>query len=55
MESFFKEFHVAVPLNDDFVFATFNQMDANHDGKIQIEELQAFAAKFMGDIMKQYQ
>jgi len=55
MESFFKEFHVQVPLNDDFVFATFNQMDANHDNKIQIEELQNFAASFVGDLLKQYQ
>jgi len=31
MEAFFKEYHVRVPLNDDFVHHLFNQIDVNHD------------------------
>ena len=53
MEAFFKEYHIRVPLNDDFVHALFNQIDANHDNKISPEELEQFASKFVADLLSQ--
>lgn len=51
MEAFFKQFHVRLPLTDDFVFSVFQQIDANHDNKIEPSELQAFAQAFFGRIL----
>lgn len=48
MEAFFKQFHVRLPLTDDFVFSVFQQIDTNHDNKIEPSELQAFAQAFFG-------
>lgn len=53
MEAFFKEYHVHLPLTDDFVLHLFSEIDANQDGKITPEELEAFAAKFVGNVAAQ--
>lgn len=53
MDAFFKEYHVHLPLTDDFVLHLFNEIDSNHDGKISPEELEAFAAKFVANVSAQ--
>ena len=47
LESFFKTYHIHVPLTDEYVDATFREIDANRDNKIQPEELHAFASQFI--------
>ena len=45
--TFFKEYHVRLPVTDEFVDATFREIDENHDGKIQFDELLAFSTQFI--------
>ena len=47
LESFFKTYHIHVPLTDEYVDATFREIDANRDNKIQPEELHDFASRFI--------
>jgi Ca2+-binding EF-hand superfamily protein len=51
MQAFFKEYHIRVPLNDDFVHHLFNQIDENHDNKISPEELEKFSVVFVSDLL----
>ena len=44
-----------MPLTDEFVHATFNQIDKNHDNKIQPEELLEFATKFIKVLIVQFE
>ena len=44
LESFFKTYHIHVPLTDEYVDATFREIDKNRDNKIQPDELHDFAA-----------
>ena len=44
LESFFKTYHIHVPLTDEYVDATFREIDKNRDNKIQPNELHDFAA-----------
>ena len=55
IKSFFKEYHVRLPVTDEFIDATFREIDANHDGKIQFDELLAFATKFIKPLLVQYE
>jgi len=53
MQAFFKEYHVHLPLTDDFVLHLFAQIDANHDGKVSPQELEAFCSHFVGSVIAQ--
>ena len=41
--SFFAQYHIRLPITDEYVDAVFRQIDVNHDNVIQIEELLGFA------------
>lgn len=47
LESFFGTYHIRAPLTDEYVDATFREIDANKDNKIQPEELHAYASRFV--------
>lgn len=53
MQAFFSEYHIRVPLNDDFVHHLFNEIDENHDNQISPAELESFASKFVTDLLQQ--
>ena len=55
MTQFFAEYRIRAPLTDEFIDATFREIDANHDNKIQLEELQAFAKKSVGTLVVQFE
>ncbi len=39
LTKFFAEYRIRAPLTDEFIDATFREIDMNHDNKIQPEEL----------------
>ena len=47
LQSFFKTYHIVVPITAEYVDATFREIDVNRDNKIQPEELHGFASKFV--------
>ena len=47
MTSFFTTYHIHAPLTDEYVDATFREIDTNRDNKIQPEELHTFASRFV--------
>ena len=47
MTNFFQTYHIRAPITDEYVDATFREIDANKDNKIQPEELHAYASKFV--------
>ena len=47
MQAFFKQYHIHLPLTDDFVDGVFRQIDENHDNKIQPEELEKYSTNFV--------
>jgi len=47
LESFFTTYHIRAPLTDEYVDATFREIDVNKDNKIQPEELHAYASRFV--------
>ena len=53
--SFFKEYHVRLPVTDEFIDATFREIDENKDGMIQFDELLAFATRFIKTLLVQYE
>ena len=55
LTQFFAEYRIRAPLTDEFIDATFREIDANHDNKIQLEELQAFAKKSVGTLVVQFE
>ena len=55
MTEFFKSYKIHAPLTDEYVDAVFREIDANHDNKIQPEELHAFASKFIGVLITEFE
>ena len=47
LTSFFTTYHIHAPLTDEYVDATFREIDTNRDNKIQPEELHTFASRFV--------
>lgn len=45
---FFKQYKLRIPLSEEFIDATFSDIDKNGDGKIQLDELIAFFDEFLG-------
>ena len=54
LSSFFSTYRIRAPLTDEFIDATFREIDQNHDNLIQPEELHAFAKKFIGTLIVQF-
>ena len=52
---FFKNYHLHVPLTDEFVDAAFRNIDANHDNKIQPDELMAYSGEFIKELIAQFE
>ena len=48
---FFKNYHVHLPITDEFVDGVFREIDTSHDNKIQPEELEAFSKKFVDQLL----
>ena len=48
---FFKNYHLHIPLTDDFVDSAFIHIDVNHDNKIQPEELANYSNNFIGELI----
>ena len=55
LTSFFQQYHIHAPLTDEFVDATFREIDTNHDNKIQPAELHAFASKFIKVLIAEFE
>ena len=55
LNNFFGTYHIRAPLTDEFVDATFRQIDKNHDNKIQPEELLTFAKQFIKKLVVQFE
>ena len=45
--AFFEEFEIKLPITDEFVDATFRELDQDKNNAIEEEELQAYANHFM--------
>ena len=54
LTSFFDTYHIHAPLTDEYVDATFREIDANRDNKIQPEELHAFASRFVKVLIQEF-
>ena len=55
LTSFFQQYHIHAPLTDEYVDATFREIDTNHDNKIQPEELFSFASKFVKVLIVEFE
>ena len=55
MKDFFTHYHIHLPVTSEFVDATFREIDANHDGKINFEEMLTFSRHFIEQIIPMYQ
>ena len=55
LSMFFKQYHLHVPMTDEFVDSVFRGMDANHDNKIQPEELLAYSQHFIKELLTVYE
>ena len=55
LTEFFTTYHIHAPLTDEYVDATFREIDANRDNKIQPEELHAFASRFVKVLIQEFQ
>ena len=55
LTAFFKQYHIHAPLTDEYVDATFREIDANRDNKIQPEELHAFASRFVKVLIVEFE
>ena len=44
---FFAQYHLHVPMTDEFVDSVFRGIDVNHDNKIQPDELLAYSHEFI--------
>ena len=51
LNSFFGQYHMRVPVTDEYVDGVFRSIDANHDNKIQPEELISFSKVFIGNLV----
>lgn len=51
LHDFFTEYHMHVPITDEYVDAVFRSIDKNHDNKIQPEELIEFAKTFINRLI----
>jgi len=47
LHNFFGQYHIRLPLTDEYVDAVFRHIDKNHDNKIQPDELNNFAKVFI--------
>uniref|UniRef100_A0A7S3MIS5 EF-hand domain-containing protein n=2 Tax=Choreotrichia TaxID=141411 RepID=A0A7S3MIS5_9SPIT len=54
LSDFFSQYHIRVPITDEYVDAVFRSIDKNHDNKIQPEELIAFAKVFVGSLVQEF-
>jgi hypothetical protein len=45
--AFFEEFEIKLPITDEFVDATFRELDKDKNNAIEEEELQAYSNHFM--------
>ena len=55
LTTFFETYHIHAPLTDEYVDATFREIDANRDNKIQPEELHAFASRFVKVLIMEFE
>ena len=55
LSDFFGQYHIRVPITDEYVDAVFRSIDKNHDNKIQPEELIAFAKVFVGQLVQGFE
>jgi Ca2+-binding EF-hand superfamily protein len=51
MQAFFKQYHIHLPLTDDFVDGVFREIDSNHDNKIQPAELEQYSINFVDQML----
>lgn len=51
---FFAEYHIRVPITDEYVDAVFRSIDKNHDNKIQPDELIEFSKAFIGRLVTDF-
>ena len=52
---FFKQYHMHLPMTDEFVDSVFRGMDTNHDNKIQPEELIGYSGHFIKELVAVYE
>jgi len=45
--AFFEEFNIKLPITDEFVDATFRELDQDKNNSIELEEIKAYSAHFM--------
>jgi hypothetical protein len=55
LTQFFGTYHIRAPITDEYVDAIFREIDSNRDNKIQLIELQNFAALFVRKLCKLFQ
>ena len=55
LTEFFKSYHLHVPLTDEYVDSAFRHIDANHDNKVQPEELAAFSQSFVKELITTFE
>ena len=54
LSTFFTTYRIRAPLTDEFIDATFREIDTNHDNSIEPNELHAFAKKFIKTLIVQF-
>lgn len=54
LTSFFGQYHIRLPITDEYVDAVFRQIDMNHDNIIQIDELMAFAQAYIAQLKQAF-
>jgi len=50
MAKFFEKFGINLPLTDEYVDATFRELDADHSNTIEKEEIMTYAKTFMASL-----
>lgn len=55
LTQFMGSYHIRVPLTDEYVDDVFRTIDANHDNKIQPEELINFATLFVKRLIQEFE
>ena len=52
MIAFFKQYKIRVPISEEFVDTTFDDIDADGDGKVDMDELKNYLNAFLDTLIQ---